>query len=356
MVLIMLVAERYEGLFERLPGEGRIDPEATHVEKVAVAVGLFEQAIDAERQLIVDRLSDIDRHTLAAEAAGADLHVATRYAVRLLGHAIDDAAAAAAPEYERARALEDLDRLNVVEIAIIFRVVAHAVGVEIRGRRLSANCDLVALPLALRHRHARHIGQRLIERQAVAIFELLLGEDRDRLGNVEDRRVGLGGGRGAAREIAVNVRRAAPDLLARRNESARAGASGAVAARLWRCGDERGRANRTRRTRGRAARRTLNAPNVDGRETRLRCRNIACRHGDDESESACLEAVIREGKSGHRWRPGDRIHRATTIALADSQAIIAVLFLQIDSATDQKCSRNDEHRYVFAKAMLLFST
>jgi hypothetical protein len=212
-VVVMLVAKRHEDLFQRLPGERRIDAIALHLEVVAIAAGLLVKRIQAHGELIVDRLPHIRRHAPAAEAAACRLQIADRLAIGFLGDAVDDSAAAAAAEGERARAFENLNRLDVVEVTVVFGVVADAVPVEIGRGVLAADRDSVLVAFATRHRHAGHIGQRLLNAEAGAVFQLLLSENGDRLWNVDDRRVGLGRGRRAARDIADNAARAVAQRL-----------------------------------------------------------------------------------------------------------------------------------------------
>ena len=65
-----------------------------------------------------------------------------------LADAVDDAAAAAPAEDQRVGALQHLDPLDVVEGAVILRVVAQAVEVEVGGGLLAADEDLVPVALA----------------------------------------------------------------------------------------------------------------------------------------------------------------------------------------------------------------
>ena len=69
-----------------------------------------------------------------------------------------DAAAAAAAEDHRVGALQRLHAFEVVEIAIILDVVAHAVDEEVGGRAVAADDDLVAVVLALVSGDAGHVA------------------------------------------------------------------------------------------------------------------------------------------------------------------------------------------------------
>ena len=85
--------------------------------------------------------------------------------VRFLRYTIQDSAAAAAPEDHRIRPLESFDPLEVVEVAEILRIVAHAVYEEIGCGIVAADGDLVAIPFSLPHRctrnEARYVGEAL---------------------------------------------------------------------------------------------------------------------------------------------------------------------------------------------------
>ena len=81
----------------------------------------------------------------------------------LLGDQVDDAAAAAATEQDGGRSLEDLDPLDVVEIAEAFLVVPHAVDEEVRRGADAAQHYLVAVAFSLRDRDARHVPHRVTD-------------------------------------------------------------------------------------------------------------------------------------------------------------------------------------------------
>ena len=67
------------------------------------------------------------------------------------------------PNDKRARSLQDLDALRVVEIAEILDVVAEAVDEEVRAGIDAANDELVAIAFALMDRNARHVARRVGE-------------------------------------------------------------------------------------------------------------------------------------------------------------------------------------------------
>ena len=66
--------------------------------------------------------------------------------VRLLGDAVDDAAAAATSEDQGVRPLQDLEALDIVEVAVVLGVVADAVDEEVGRGVLAADDTVSRLP------------------------------------------------------------------------------------------------------------------------------------------------------------------------------------------------------------------
>ena len=83
----------------------------------------------------------------------------------LLGDAIEDAPARATPEERPGRSLHDLDLLERRQVAVIFRVVAHAVDVDIVHGAEAANRRLIAPSLTELRHHAGNVRQRILHRQ-----------------------------------------------------------------------------------------------------------------------------------------------------------------------------------------------
>ena len=108
-----------------------------------------------------------------------------------LGDAVDHTAAAAAPEQQGIGAFEHFDPFDVIERAIVLRIVADAVEVEIGSRRLTADRDLIAVALALIENDTRDIAQRIIELFEPLIVEPLAPQRRDTLRRIEQRGAGL---------------------------------------------------------------------------------------------------------------------------------------------------------------------
>src|SRR5205823_4513458 len=117
--------------------------------------------------------------------------VPNRRAVGFLEHAVDDAAAATAPENHRVRAFEHLDALDVVEVAEILDVVADSVDEKVRARALPADDDLVAIELALMRNDTGNVADGLAETLKVLVPDELRGEHRHRLRHVDERSFGF---------------------------------------------------------------------------------------------------------------------------------------------------------------------
>ena len=94
---------------------------------------------------------EIAGDALVAVHAALQRELAERPEPGLLDHAVDDAAAAAAAEDHRVRSLQRFDAIEVVQVAVVLHVVAHAVDEEVGRRTVAADDHLVAVVLALVH-------------------------------------------------------------------------------------------------------------------------------------------------------------------------------------------------------------
>ena len=119
-------------------------------------------------------------------AVGSALHddLAQRGEAGLLGHAVHDPAAAATAERHGVRALQGLDALDVVEVAVVLHVVAHAVQEEVGGGAVAADDDLVAVVLALVHLDAGGVAQDVAHARHELVADELPGRHGDGLGQV----------------------------------------------------------------------------------------------------------------------------------------------------------------------------
>ena len=69
---------------------------------------------------------------------------------------------------------QGLDPFEIVEIAIVLDVIAHAVHKEIRGRTVAADDDLVTIVFALVRGHARYIAHHVGDAHHHLVADLLL--------------------------------------------------------------------------------------------------------------------------------------------------------------------------------------
>src|SRR5437016_10816938 len=157
MVVEIFVAERDLGAVVRAERDLRIDAVALDVHEFPVAVGILVHGVNSAGQVWADGLPEIDCRAFVEERPALQGHFADRRAVGFLEHAVDDAAAAAAPEDHGIRALEHLDALEVVEVTEILDIVADAVDEKVRARALPAQDDLVAIELALMRNDAGNV-------------------------------------------------------------------------------------------------------------------------------------------------------------------------------------------------------
>ena len=141
----------------------------------------------------------------AAEHEGALAKLAAEDAA-----VVEKAAARAAAEGQRGRPLQDLDALSVVEITEILHVVAKTVDEEVRAGIHAADHQFVAVALALVDRDAGHIAGDVGEALKALVPDEVLCQHAQRLRNIDQRRVGLGGDRGA---VGVNADRAGAGIL-----------------------------------------------------------------------------------------------------------------------------------------------
>ena len=155
----------------------------------------------ANPSLIASPKSKVAR--LPSQDAALQGNFAHRLPVRLARHAVHDAARPAAAEDHRIRALQDLDAIEVVQVAVVLDVVAHAVEEEVAGRAVAAQDDRVAVALALRHARARDVARDVHEALHGLVLDQVAGDHGDRLRHVDERRVRLGGGPAALGEVAL---------------------------------------------------------------------------------------------------------------------------------------------------------
>ena len=124
-------------------------------ERVASLVHRIETRGDS----FVDGLAGIERDAPVVVGAGLRGRLVYPLPVGLLQRAVDEPAAGAAAEGDRARSLQHFDALRVVEIAKILDVIAEAVDEEVGARIHAANDELVAIAFALVDGDARNVAR-----------------------------------------------------------------------------------------------------------------------------------------------------------------------------------------------------
>jgi hypothetical protein len=201
----ILVAELDLGDRARRVGEGRIDAVTFEVHELAIAVAVLVYRVEAACHGRADRITEIHGYPFVVELAALHEHLVNRNAVGFLEHAIDDAASAAAPEDHGIGAFEHLNAGDVVKVANDLGVVAEAVDKQVRVRPLPANDEIIAVAFTLMRNDAGHVADRLAEALGVDILDEVLGEDGDRLRDVQELRVRLRRGRGRIDDVADRV-------------------------------------------------------------------------------------------------------------------------------------------------------
>ena len=221
VVVEIFVAQPDLGVVVGLQRDGRIEAVALQMVEVAECVAALVEDVQARGDVFVDGLARIERDAAVAPGAGLSGCLISAYAVGFLERAVEKAAAGAAAEGQRARSFQHLDALGVVEIAEILNVVAEAVDEEIRAGVDAADHEFVAIAFALVDGDARHVAGDVGEALKALVADEILGDDTDRLRNVDDRRVALGRNR---RAVGVIADRAGTGIL-RLRERLRLGGS-----------------------------------------------------------------------------------------------------------------------------------
>ena len=132
-----------------------------------------------------------------AEVGGGDVLAG------FLADAVDEAAGGAAAVQDGGRALDDIDALDVGEVAEVQGVVAEAVDVLVGNGREAADGDLVTLAVTVREGHAGHVLQGVLHGVDMLVFQDTGRNDVDGLRHVAQRGVGLGAAGGVGRGVAV---------------------------------------------------------------------------------------------------------------------------------------------------------
>ena len=177
---------------------------ALEIEVIAETVGILHHAVQPPGRDVIDLVAEIDRAPLRPFGADADADVPMALEVCALGHAVDHAACAATTKSHAARPFQHFDALQVVEVALVLRIVTHAIDEEVGCGIDPAQHRLVAVTLTLPHQRAGHVTQHIGHAGHRLIFHQLGWHDLHRCRHFLERRVGLGEGGGAIGAVAVD--------------------------------------------------------------------------------------------------------------------------------------------------------
>ena len=185
-IVVIGVGRVEAGLRTERGGQRRRDADEAAFVEIAIVVEFLVRRVEAQRDIVAERLVRVTQNGEGAEIVDRGLATDARTAEhRGLGHAIDRAAARATPEDQGIGALQHFDSLDIVERAVILRVVAQAVDVEIGSRFLAADKHFVAVAFAALHADAGDIAQCIVQLADRLIFQLVFGDEADALGNVD---------------------------------------------------------------------------------------------------------------------------------------------------------------------------
>ena len=198
----MFIAEDEIALVPKSEAQRWIHCPAFECIDVAVVGAVFINRIEPGAAPVGDNRIEIGAQPPRAETVDSGVGTGKAVCLGCLGDAVDDAAAAAAPEDHGVGALHDLEPFDIVEVAIILNIVAQAIDEEIGGGVVAAQCRLVAMALALAGGGAGDITQRIGDRQNRLVVEPVARQDVYSLRHIEQWRVGARRPRCARRQIA----------------------------------------------------------------------------------------------------------------------------------------------------------
>ena len=190
---LMEIAQHHPGVGPQPVGEAGCHAPASGKHLVAVGVALaVPHSVDAEGGAVAElrhRAAHVDRATDQVVGAAGDLAALQRAQRRRPGDLVDGAAGRAAPEQDRRRPFQHLDRVKVERIARVAAEVAHAVEVHVVARIEAAQRQVGALParFAGPDRDARGVAEDIAERGRHPVFHHLARGDVDHLRGVDDR-------------------------------------------------------------------------------------------------------------------------------------------------------------------------
>ena len=208
--MIELIAQLDRGIIGRLERDRGIEAIAFEVAILAERIAVFIKRIQTHGDVFIDRLTCVERDALVAVGSGLHHGLVDPRTVGFLQCPVDQPAAGAAAEDQRARPFEDFEALRVVEIPEILDVVTEAIDEEIGAGIDTTDHEFVAVALALMDGDAWNVARHLRQALKALIPDEFLAHDGDRLRNIHQRRVGLGRRR---RAVGVNPGRAGTRVL-----------------------------------------------------------------------------------------------------------------------------------------------
>jgi hypothetical protein len=148
--------------------------------------------VEADGDQVADALVEIDRAAIIVVGADAGRNQALIGCQRTLGHQVYGSRDVAAAAVDRVGAVGDLDLFDIVGfVAVEEGGAAHAVDSDVVLGVLPAQNDAVAIAeaaLARAEGDAGHGLQHVAQGQQVLLLDAGLGDDRDRLRRIEQRR------------------------------------------------------------------------------------------------------------------------------------------------------------------------
>ena len=200
-VVEIFVAKVDPGVRRDQKADGRVETVALQLDMAAEAFAVFIDGVQPTTHPFAQGLVDVRAQAVTALAVDRSDRLVVRSQAGALGDAIDDPAAAAASEDHGIGAAQDLDAVHVVEITEILNVVTQAVAEEVGGGVVAAQGQLVAVRFSGTRRGTGHEQQQVGDGPQLLILNLAFGDDRQRLRDILDLR--LGAGRSAGRLDAI---------------------------------------------------------------------------------------------------------------------------------------------------------
>ena len=208
VVLLIQAEQRDVGLGRGAPGDRGGDHHAVVGDVIDIGVGIADAGDEADGEVVGDEAVDVGHDLLAVVAAINEVHLARIGEDRRLGDEVDDAAERPLPEQHRGGAAHDLDPREIVRVGGDAGVeavdVAHAVAElqRVDAADLEAvDAGVAAIGVGI---DAGCVADGIGDGDRALRQEHVVGDDGDGLGHLDQRRVGLGAGKGFVHPVAVD--------------------------------------------------------------------------------------------------------------------------------------------------------